>query len=58
MSTWNVLCKNRGHYRKNSQRRNNTEKEMNKDWREVKDGMIRRFATQGYIPERRGFGNE
>jgi len=29
-----------------------------RDWKEIKNGMIRRFATQGYIPERRGFGNE
>ena len=49
--SWAMMCSNRGHHRKNTQRRDNVERELEQEWSEVKGVTIRRFATQGYIPE-------
>ena len=49
--TWAMTCNTRGHYRKNTRRRNIANKRLSEEWGEVKEGLVRRFATQGYIPE-------
>ena len=49
-----MAWRERNIYKKHTQRRNNLSEELQRDWTETKEGMIRRFATQGFIPEPKG----